>query len=142
MQEWNKVKTDYLISLLVENECLWNKKCPDYKNRDLKCDAMCNIGIKLEVASKEVERKIHSLRCQFVREVNKIESSKVSGAGSQGVYVSKWCHFNELKFLKDTNEVRHTKSNLVSTLLFIINCKYICIFKMKRGTILLQVYLP
>ena len=59
----------------------------------------------------EVKAKIKSIRAQYTREKQK--SSKVkTGTGTDEVYVSKWPHLEQLKFLDDFIIAKKSISNL------------------------------
>ena len=56
-------------------------------------------------------RKINALHTYFVARKNKMEQSKISGAGSSGIYKSRW-QFYEYVFLANFVTPRNTQSNL------------------------------
>eukprot|EP00794_Sanderia_malayensis_P006397 gene6397-7131_t len=61
---------------------------------------------------EEVNKKLSSLRGYFVAEENKNNQSRVSGAGTDVVYLSGWQFFDSLSFLADNIAPRRTESNL------------------------------
>ena len=61
---------------------------------------------------EEVNKKMNSLGSYFVAEKNKTHQSRVSGAGVDEVYRSKWQFFESLSFLADNIAPRRTESNL------------------------------
>lgn len=64
------------------------------------------------VTVDDVRRKINSLRTQFFAEHNKISKSKVSGSGTDDIYISTlWC-YDLLSFLNDSTQTRQSQSNL------------------------------
>ena len=58
----------------------------------------------------EVQKKIRSVRTQYGRERQKVSKQK-SGDGLDDVYVSKWLHFEKLKFLDDFITAKQSVSN-------------------------------
>ena len=58
------------------------------------------------------QRKTNALRTYYVAEKNKMEQTKVSGAGTSDLYKSKWQYFDSLAFLSDNITPRATTSNV------------------------------
>eukprot|EP00731_Ephydatia_muelleri_P036605 Em0288g4a len=72
---------------------------------------MAELTAALKATECEVKAKIKSIRAQYTREKQK--SSKVkTGTGTDEVYVSKWPHLEQLKFLDDFIIAKKSISNL------------------------------
>ena len=69
-------------------------------------------GISPSPSFDDAFRKINALRTYFVAEKNKIEQSKVSGAGSSGIYKSRWQFYESLLLLANFVTYGNTQSNL------------------------------
>lgn len=116
VMEWSKCKVAKLIELYEQETVLWNITNSSHKISNNRNDALQRISDVMECTVEEVEKKLHSLRSQYLREKTKIEKSKTSGAAAKDIYVPKWQYFRLLSFLSTTTErVAHTSSlNLVS----------------------------
>ncbi|XP_077113889.1 uncharacterized protein LOC143769244 [Ranitomeya variabilis] len=97
-----------LIDMYRSLPCLWKIKSADYSNRYKKKDAY----EKLVALYKEhhptepvdeniVRKKIQALRTVFKKEMNKVEKSMKSGAGTDDVYVPKLWYYDLLAFTQD-----------------------------------------
>eukprot|EP00731_Ephydatia_muelleri_P033192 Em0026g12a len=76
---------------------------------------MAELTAALKATECEVKAKIKSIRAQYTREKQK--SSKVkTGTGTDEVYVSKWPHLEQLKFLDDFIIAKKSISNLLVNL--------------------------
>lgn len=121
VMEWTKCRTTKLIELFEQESVLWNVRSAHHKNSNSRVDALQRIAEALGSKSDEIEKKLHNIRSQYLREKTKIEKSKKSGAGASDVYVPKWCYYSLLSFLSNSIEkLPHTSSlnlNLVSTIL-------------------------
>ncbi|XP_075194137.1 uncharacterized protein LOC142294950 [Anomaloglossus baeobatrachus] len=98
---------------------LWKIKSPEYSNRQLKKDAylkMIAIYDKYHPNQKGTEdlvkRKIQAIRTVYKKELNKIEESKRSGAGTGDVYVPTLWYFDLLNFTRDQELHRPSTSSL------------------------------
>ena len=65
-----------------------------------------------EINAKQVQEKLTKLRNYYGAERRKEEKSKVSGSGTDSLYVSSWRFYESLHFLKDTLTPRATVSNI------------------------------
>ncbi|KAM4049839.1 uncharacterized protein ACNLHF_011910 isoform 1-T2 [Anomaloglossus baeobatrachus] len=63
------------------------------------------------VDAKLVKKKIQELRTVYKKEVNKVEKSKKSGAGTDQVYVSPLWYYNLLEFTRDQEPTRRMESS-------------------------------
>lgn len=114
--DWSKWKVSRLIELFEQETVLWNVTSANHKNSNTRHDALQRIATAMECTVNEVDKKLHNLRSQYLREVTKVEKSKKSGAGANDVYVPKWQFFSLLSFLSKHSEcMPHFSSmNLVS----------------------------
>lgn len=58
-------------------------------------DIKCFIS-RLKFTVDEIVSKIRSLRTTYMRELGKVNASKRTGSGKEGVYVSRWKYFTTL----------------------------------------------
>ena len=65
-----------------------------------------------EVNAKQLQEKLTKLRNYYGAEHRKEENSKVSGSGTDSLYVSSWRFYESLHFLKYTQTPRATVSNI------------------------------
>lgn len=100
---WNKDMVKLLIIRYQENEHLYNASHPFYLNRNERSKTYLEITnefkkIKKNVTVKEIKKKIHGLRSQYIKELNEIRSKQHSQV-SEDVEPRLWC-FNKLEFLR------------------------------------------
>lgn len=94
------------IATYEELPLLWNPTDPNYKNK-MKRNAA--LGKLLSIYEKckpgaticDVRRKINTLRCNYRKELKKIEDSKRSGAGADDIYSPSSWVFYALKFINN-----------------------------------------
>ena len=84
---WERKETLMLIQLYRQNPRLWNIKTDVYKDRNKRVAAINKIRAELQESglsanASEVKKKIESVRCQYRRELRKLEKSKRLGAGA------------------------------------------------------------
>ncbi|CAJ0961704.1 unnamed protein product [Ranitomeya imitator] len=97
-----------LIEMYRSLPCLWKIKSADYSNRYKKKDAYEKlVAIYKEHHPTEtvdehiVRKKIQALRTVYKKELNKVEKSLKSGAGTDDVYVPKLWYYDLLAFTRD-----------------------------------------
>ncbi|CAJ0956632.1 unnamed protein product, partial [Ranitomeya imitator] len=88
--------------------CLWKIKSADYSNRYKKKAAYKKLVALYKqhhpteaVDENIVRKKIQALRTVYKKEVNKVEKSVNSGAGTDDVYVPKLWYYDLLAFTRD-----------------------------------------
>ncbi|XP_073440110.1 uncharacterized protein [Dendrobates tinctorius] len=88
--------------------CLWKVKSPDYSNKYKKkvaYEKLVNLYQENHpsetVDEAVIKKKIQALRTVFKKELNKVEKSTRSGAGTDEVYVPKLWYYNLLEFTRD-----------------------------------------
>lgn len=108
---WLPRMTAQFIESYKRNNCLWDRGCPGYRNRNKREQALEEIASEFDTSVTEVKRKIHNLRNQFNQEFLKIIKSHKEG----GDYESKWIHFQALKFIVTGNTA--SRNNYVSKIL-------------------------
>ena len=106
-----------LIDLWAKHECLFNSKHPQYLNKISSAKAIDKVieGLREEnivANAKQIQEKLTKLRNYYGAERRKEESAKVSGTGTDSLYISSWRFYENLHFLKDTLTPRPTVSNL------------------------------
>lgn len=62
---WNKTETKKLIELWECHECLWNHRSKDYQKKNLRINALAEIGSACDKTSDDVKKKLHNLRSQM-----------------------------------------------------------------------------
>lgn len=88
----NKENVRTVVMLYEQHPCLYVTKSVDYHNRNKRDQALQTICRNYQditnqsITTDIVKKKINSLRCQYLGEINKIRQSKVSGASADEVY--------------------------------------------------------
>ncbi|CAJ0967363.1 unnamed protein product [Ranitomeya imitator] len=97
-----------LIDMYRSLPCLWKIKSVDYSNRYKKKAAYEKLVALYKqhhptetVDENIVRKKIQALRTVYKKEVNKVEKSMKSGAGTDDVYVPKLWYYDLLAFTRD-----------------------------------------
>lgn len=103
---WSTTDTCKLIELYRESPVLLDARCPDYKNRYKKADALLELAEALSTTPDSIDKKIKNITSQYAREKRLHEKATKSGAGKE--FHSKWFGFNLMEFLKDKNQPRKT----------------------------------
>lgn len=96
---WTHSDVADLISMYRSMHCLWEVNSPDYKDRNKRNHCLEAMAVKFNTTPSEITRKIHNLRSQFHSERQKLLQRK-SLYGSHHRCISKWPHFDSLRFLK------------------------------------------
>ncbi|XP_030758576.1 uncharacterized protein LOC115884213 [Sitophilus oryzae] len=105
--KWKSEDTLHLISLIEDNQCLWNVTLADFKDRLKREKAVCNIASELKISSEDVKKKIHSLRTQYTNERSKMKKFK-SGDSTTDRYKTKWEFYNALQFMFQHSSANET----------------------------------
>lgn len=74
------------IKLYQEEDCLWNARLLDYKNKD---SALGRIATAMNLEGfdvSDVKYKIKNIRSSYCQELKKIQFSQASGASPEDVY--------------------------------------------------------
>lgn len=112
-------ETVRFVELYEAEECLWNVRANNYKNKDARDIAIDRIVKNLGIpgfTAEDVLKKINNIRSSYLQEINKIKSSTVTGCDSKSVYVPRVAWFDIAhRFLPGVMKTRTTFSNLVST---------------------------
>lgn len=98
-------KTLQLIELYSKEDCLWNTKIEDYKNREKRTLAAEKIATILDLpnfTAKHVMMKFKNLRNSYSQELKKINISITSdGATGEDVYVPRVFWYSKMdSFIK------------------------------------------
>ncbi|XP_073414162.1 uncharacterized protein [Dendrobates tinctorius] len=112
-----------LIELYRSLPCLWQIKLADYSNRMKKREAYEKMIALFKrhnpcekVDESLVRKKIQGLRTVYKKELNKVEKSRKSDAGTDEVYVSSLWYYDLLGFTRDQELPRATVSSVRPTL--------------------------
>lgn len=98
--EWTRDKTLELLREYQQRRVLWDWNARGYRDRAKRKRAIQELAEILCCNTLEVEKKITNLKCQYSREVHKIQNSRDSATGPDDVYVSKWFAFKAMQFLQ------------------------------------------
>lgn len=117
--EWKDDIVELAIDLWQNQPLLFDASHPNYHVKEKRRNCINAIIASLDRQGvtplpnyEEVQRKLNALRTYYVAEKNKIEQTKVSGAGTAEIYKSRWQFFQRLSFLSDNITPRATVSNL------------------------------
>ncbi|CAH1954629.1 unnamed protein product [Acanthoscelides obtectus] len=103
-QRWTADKNIQFINEYQRNECLWDPKHPDYKNRDARDAGYKAIMEVMQMESvKDVICKIRTLRNTYNNEVMKTKKSNTTGMATDEQYISKIPWIPHMDFLKNTD---------------------------------------
>lgn len=94
------------IATYEELPVLWNPTDVNYKNKIKRNAALAKLlpiynKCKPGATTSDVRRKINTLRCNYRKELKKIEDSKRSGAGTDDIYSPSSWVFHALKFINN-----------------------------------------
>lgn len=98
--EWTRDKTLELLREYQQRRVLWDWNARGYRDRAKRERAFQELAEILRCNTLEVEKKITNLKCQYSREVHKIQNSRKIATGPDDVYVSKWFAFKAMQFLQ------------------------------------------
>ncbi|EDW58379.1 uncharacterized protein Dvir_GJ14398 [Drosophila virilis] len=101
--EWTREKTLLLISEYRQRRGLWDMTCDEYRKKDVKQRLLNEVSDVLggNIPISELEKKFHTLRTQYHREINRMKRKEP--------YNSKWFGFKNLVFLSSPFACRSTK---------------------------------
>jgi len=104
--------------LVLNQECLWNVKSENYRNRNIRDKAMEEMVKQLNIpdlTQEDVELKIKSIRSRNSSELAEVLRSEKSGAGRDNIYVPKLFWFKQADlFLRSVCTPRLSSSTKVS----------------------------
>ncbi|XP_034484855.1 box A-binding factor [Drosophila innubila] len=108
--EWTREKTLLLINEYRQRRGLWDMTCDEYRKKDVKQRLLNEVSEVLggNIAIPELEKKFHTLRTQYHREISRMKRKEP--------YNSKWFGFKNLVFLSSPYACRSTKSRLKTEL--------------------------
>nr|XP_049703706.1 uncharacterized protein LOC126056107 isoform X2 [Helicoverpa armigera] len=116
--KWTEQHTLKFVQAYIKFECLYNVKCAEFKNKQLRDAALLKLSEAMgnpDFGPKEAYNKIRSLKSTFSQEHKKVKDSIKSGAGLDDIYVPniKWYKVMD-DALKAVNvgECRETSSNM------------------------------
>ncbi|XP_012061344.1 PREDICTED: uncharacterized protein LOC105624598 [Atta cephalotes] len=98
--EWTRDKTLELLREYQQRRVLWDWNARGYRDRVKRKRAIQELAEILCCNTLEVEKKITNLKCQYSREIHKIQNSRDTATGSDDAYVSKWFAFKAMQFLQ------------------------------------------
>ena len=98
-REVSRQVTFFLIELLKEHECLWNKHAASYNNHAVKNKAYQSIYEAMlpfceGLTTENLKSRVRVLKMQFLREKKKLASS----GGSEKICQT-WLYYDKLTFL-------------------------------------------
>lgn len=98
--EWTRDKTLELLHAYQQRRVLWDWSARGYRDRTKRRRAIQELADILNCNTLEIEKKITNLKCQYSREVHKIQNSRDVATGPEDIYVSKWFAFKAMQFLQ------------------------------------------
>ncbi|KAM4014141.1 uncharacterized protein ACNLHF_004022 [Anomaloglossus baeobatrachus] len=108
-----------LIALYRSLPCLWRIKSAKYSNKIKKREAYAQLVAFFQqhsegqvVTEAIVKKKIQGLRTVYRKELNKVEKSTKSGAGTEDVYVPSLWYFELMEFTRDQELPRRAQRSL------------------------------
>lgn len=121
---WNRESVNLLIENYRKRPLLYNPKHHHYKNRNKRLEALeeilndvdekCPFAANQGLNTDDIKQKIHTLRTQYFKEVNKIKEY----TSIDQLYIPKlWC-FEKLSFLEKCGAVRNNFVYVVSLIFF------------------------
>lgn len=111
--EWTRDKTLELLKEYKERRVLWDCNARGYRDRTKRKKAIQELADILGCNTLEVEKKVTNLKCQYSREVHKIQNSKENANNPEDLYVSKWFAFKSMQFLQfGTRRYRRKKVDI------------------------------
>lgn len=104
--EWTREKTLSLIQEYRKRRGLWDMTHEDYRKKDVKHKLLGEVVVSLggNIPIMEIEKKFHTLRTQYHREINRMKRKEP--------YNSKWFGFKCLQFLSSPKACRSNKGRL------------------------------
>lgn len=109
--EWTREKTLELLKEYQARRVLWDCNTRGYRDRIKRRKAIQELADILGCNTLEVEKKVTNLKCQYSREVHKIQNSKENSNNPDDLYVSKWFAFKSMQFLRfGTRRYRRKKT--------------------------------
>ncbi|XP_055628059.1 uncharacterized protein LOC129769676 [Toxorhynchites rutilus septentrionalis] len=106
---WSWEKTEKFVKLYREHENLWNTLLSEYRDRERRLLSLQTIAEQMNLpnfGTRDVSRKIKTLRSCYSLEVKKIQKSKKSGTGT--VYKPSLTWFNDMAYVMRIAEVEET----------------------------------
>lgn len=127
---WNRGSVNLVIENYKKRPLLYDSKNSLYKNRSKRLEALeeilhdvadnCSFAANQGLNTDDIKQKIHTLRTQYFKELNKVKESTLTG----NLYVPKlWC-FKKLSFLENCAANRNHVVFLVSNFIYIIETSY------------------
>ncbi|XP_015190047.1 PREDICTED: uncharacterized protein LOC107073828 [Polistes dominula] len=98
--EWTRDKTLELLREYQQRRILWDWNARGYRDKTKRKRAIQELAEILSCNILEIEKKITNLKCQYSRELHKIENSRDVATRPDDVYVSKWFAFKPMQFLQ------------------------------------------
>lgn len=104
--EWTRDKTLSLINEYKKRRGLWDMTHEDYRKKEMKQKLLLEVSASLGggIPIVEIEKKFHTLRTQYHREINRMKRKEP--------YNSKWFGFKNLQFLSSPKAMRAGKGKL------------------------------
>ena len=117
---WKDEVVQFMIDRWQEEPVLFNIKDPYYHDKTRRSNAVERILMAMEKnrfhprpTVEQLQEKMHSLRCYYNTQHNKVKSSKnQTGQGADAVYKPRWQFYDSLSFLQDMVAPRRTVSNM------------------------------
>lgn len=88
---------------IEEHPDLWDHTRPKYHDRNAKDTTLSALESQLTSGKtkNQISKKFLSLRNSYIREKKREDGSKITGTGTDELYVSTWKYYKEMDFLKE-----------------------------------------
>ncbi|XP_041762225.1 uncharacterized protein LOC121601006 [Anopheles merus] len=106
----------FMISLIEERSCIWNRKNSGFQNKTKQHDAWREISVILDTPVDCLVRKWKSLCGSFRFYHAKEQKSKVTGSSSSSIYKPKWFAYRAMHFMHHVKETASTMDTLFRTI--------------------------
>lgn len=117
---WSEDKSVKFVSVYENYECLWNTKCNEYRNRDVRAGAIKQLikdmhELGVDMTEEEVKTRIKSIRTTYMSELRKVEKAARSGVSIDDLYKPTCAWFKDAdRFLRHVVIIRPVFENVVS----------------------------
>lgn len=101
IMEWTRGEILKLLKEYKNRRVLWDWNCHGYRDRTKRKYAIKELADLFHCNTLEIEKKITNLKCQYSREVHKIQNSSKNKLNSDdNIYQSKWFAYKSMEFLQ------------------------------------------
>ncbi|XP_014242661.1 uncharacterized protein LOC106662812 [Cimex lectularius] len=114
--KWSESVMLKFLELYEKYDCLWNHRLEEYKNKNVRANALASFVGEMGIAGltvADLKNKIKTVRTMYKKENSLIYKSKKSGASPEELYVPKLFWYKRADmFLNGVTTSKDTSSNL------------------------------